>query len=114
MAHNAAGHSTLRPDLGLLNHFKILNSLINILWRAQGRDEACFSPGRVLIHGPGRCEWPEGSASSGEDCRLCSEGSHLMKARTRRALGSHVVPVYALKGKENEDPDMILGHPEQN
>lgn len=38
------------PVLRLLNHFKILNSLINILWRAQGSDQGRFSPGRALTH----------------------------------------------------------------
>lgn len=38
------------PISRLLNHFKILNSLINILWRAQGSDQGCFSPGHVLTH----------------------------------------------------------------
>lgn len=51
MAHNPAGHSTLCPRLGLLNHFEILNSPINILWRARDSDQAHFSPGRVLAHG---------------------------------------------------------------
>lgn len=47
------------PVLGLLNHFEILNSLINILWRAQDSDQACFSPGTS------GCECREGSAPSG-------------------------------------------------
>ena len=39
------------PVSGLLNHFEILNSPINILWRARDSDQAHFSPGRVLAHG---------------------------------------------------------------
>ena len=79
MAHNPAGHSTLCPRLGLLNHFEILNSPINILWRARDSDQAHFSPGRVLAHrGPGGGEWLEGLALLGEDCGLGShEGGHL-------------------------------------
>ena len=54
----------------------------------------------------------------GEDCRLCSpEGCHLMQARSRRAPGSHVVPVCALKGKKPEAPEtmlLVLGHSQQN
>lgn len=101
------------PISRLLNHFKILNSLINILWRAQGGDEGCFSPGRVLTHWVPdyRRSW-RGSDPSWEDHGLCSsKGRHLAQASTRWAFGSHVVPVSALNGWKPEVMLLVFGHP---
>lgn len=89
------------PISGLLNHFEILNSLINILWRAQDSDQACFSPGCAHTHRDRRM-WVAGGVSPiWRGLQSASSwGQSFSQARTQRALASHGIPVDSFKGEE--------------
>lgn len=105
------------PVLGLLNHFEILNSLINILWRAQDSHQACFSPGHVLTHGD---PMVGASGRKGHPC-LGRTWAVFLQEWSFRAGQDRRGPLLvtwsrcpALKEKKPEDQEMrrlVLGHP---